>query len=163
MSVYSTRASCFTVLLFSWEKFYHDITTSLSIQWCIWCRYTWFNATSNILQMIHFITMALGGEGYLNFMGNEVISLRLFKYLFIRARCLHVTWHSLYIYLICDRLVLVLASIFVSCPITSAFVPSLLLLLLFFFFWVRSGLFLSNNVSYDQIVIYHSNVKISEF
>lgn len=22
--------------------------------------------------MIHFITMALGGEGYLNFMGNEV-------------------------------------------------------------------------------------------
>lgn len=24
------------------------------------------------LQMIHFITMALGGEGYLNFMGNEV-------------------------------------------------------------------------------------------
>lgn len=25
-----------------------------------------------VLQMIHFITMALGGEGYLNFMGNEV-------------------------------------------------------------------------------------------
>lgn len=24
------------------------------------------------LQMIHFLTMALGGEGYLNFMGNEV-------------------------------------------------------------------------------------------
>lgn len=24
------------------------------------------------MQMIHFITMALGGEGYLNFMGNEV-------------------------------------------------------------------------------------------
>lgn len=24
------------------------------------------------LQMIHFITMALGGDGYLNFMGNEV-------------------------------------------------------------------------------------------
>jgi hypothetical protein len=24
--------------------------------------------------MIHFITMALGGDGYLNFMGNEVIS-----------------------------------------------------------------------------------------
>lgn len=28
------------------------------------------------LQMIHFITMALGGEGYLNFMGNEVLRLR---------------------------------------------------------------------------------------
>jgi hypothetical protein len=27
-----------------------------------------------IFQMIHFITMALGGDGYLNFMGNEVIS-----------------------------------------------------------------------------------------
>jgi 1,4-alpha-glucan branching enzyme len=26
------------------------------------------------LQMIHFITMALGGDGYLNFMGNEVNS-----------------------------------------------------------------------------------------
>lgn len=25
--------------------------------------------------MIHFITMALGGEGYLNFMGNEVSTL----------------------------------------------------------------------------------------
>lgn len=25
-----------------------------------------------LFQMIHFITMALGGEGYLNFMGNEV-------------------------------------------------------------------------------------------
>lgn len=25
--------------------------------------------------MIHFITMALGGEGYLNFMGNEVCIL----------------------------------------------------------------------------------------
>jgi 1,4-alpha-glucan branching enzyme len=25
-------------------------------------------------KMIHFITMALGGDGYLNFMGNEVIS-----------------------------------------------------------------------------------------
>lgn len=24
-------------------------------------------------QMIHFFTMALGGEGYLNFMGNEVL------------------------------------------------------------------------------------------
>jgi hypothetical protein len=23
--------------------------------------------------MIHFITMALGGDGYLNFMGNEVV------------------------------------------------------------------------------------------
>lgn len=25
--------------------------------------------------MIHFLTMALGGEGYLNFMGNEVSTL----------------------------------------------------------------------------------------
>lgn len=28
-----------------------------------------------LLQMIHFITMALGGDGYLNFMGNEVNAL----------------------------------------------------------------------------------------
>lgn len=28
--------------------------------------------------MIHFLTMALGGEGYLNFMGNEVSTLAKF-------------------------------------------------------------------------------------
>lgn len=27
--------------------------------------------------MIHFITFALGGEGYLNFMGNEVMVKRI--------------------------------------------------------------------------------------
>ena len=35
----------------------------------------WSHCYLNLLQMIHFITMALGGEGYLNFMGNEVCIL----------------------------------------------------------------------------------------
>lgn len=30
------------------------------------------NYKNCLMQMIHFLTMALGGEGYLNFMGNEV-------------------------------------------------------------------------------------------
>lgn len=36
-----------------------------------------------LLQMIHFITMALGGEGYLNFMGNEVWFFSVFNSLLI--------------------------------------------------------------------------------
>lgn len=35
---------------------------------CALCDGYWIHR----LQMIHFITFALGGEGYLNFMGNEV-------------------------------------------------------------------------------------------
>ena len=40
---------------------YSPETGSFQICWCC-----------NFFQMIHFLTMALGGEGYLNFMGNEV-------------------------------------------------------------------------------------------
>lgn len=41
----------------------------MSIQSLVVVVLTFFDL---ILQMIHFITMALGGDGYLNFMGNEV-------------------------------------------------------------------------------------------
>lgn len=46
--------------------------------------------------MIHFITMALGGEGYLNFMGNEV---RIHRQLFIIWKIKkYIFFYSLMIY-----------------------------------------------------------------
>ena len=53
------------------------------------CLYLLFSLLL-FLQMIHFITMALGGEGYLNFMGNEVSILVYF--LFSKLLGLYYGW-----------------------------------------------------------------------
>jgi 1,4-alpha-glucan branching enzyme len=58
------------------QKVYFSSSTSKGFKWFLNVfHHLWYILfiAFQTFQTIHFITMALGGDGYLNFMGNEVL------------------------------------------------------------------------------------------